>query len=380
MIKRTFIVVMIIFFITRLSAFEINISWGDIAQYIGLDGGDIEDYASNVEEEVSENLGVLGDLGGMCYSYDPPSLGTLHISANLCSLVGNVNLQSPCDSAPNIPGFKKIDRFKTLNLQRYCENVFGSHTVFDINVIVGDIDTNKNIFAVNSDGLDSTEYYYTLDDARENLTMIEAIRNNNYEATYIYKSILNASEKSPKDLDISKINVAYATKEAYHDSIDEQVESFATLHDELDLNKFKKNCLIQFRKINKATSDFEERKKQKESLKAKLLEEYDKIAQKYGVYRRKQRMLLEHRDPVVNPTKEFISGYEPKNRAAIIYAVEKQKAHEAKIYTEVREEVAALNRKVALIVDKALYSTHEFDREKAFQEIQALIDGNEEEE
>ncbi|CAA6799808.1 MAG: Unknown protein [uncultured Sulfurovum sp.] len=364
-----------LFLVSPITAFEINISWGDIARYIGLEGGDIEDYASQIEETASENLGVLGDLGGMCYSYDPPSLGSLYISANICSLVGNVNLKSPCASAPSIPGFKKIDKFKnTLDLKRYCENVFGSQVVFDINKIVGEIDINKNIFAVSRDGYDSVENYYTLDDARENLTMIEAIKNNNYEATYIYKSLLNASQKVPKNLDVSKMNVAYTTKEEYKTSIDEQVESFSTLHDQLDLNKFKKNCLLQFRKINKATKDIDERKKQKESLKSKLLEEYREIADKYGIYKRKQRVLLEHRDPVVNPTKEFISGYEPKHRAAIIYAVEKQKTHISKIYTEVKEEVDTLNRKVALIVDKTLYSTHEFDREKAFKEIQDLID------
>lgn len=369
------IILLSLLFVSPILAFEINISWGDIAKYIGLEGGDIEDYASQIEESASENLGVLGDLGGMCYVYDPPSLGSLHISANICSLVGNIDLKSPCASAPNIPGFKKIDRFKNnLDLKRYCENVFGNQVIFDIDKIVGEIDINKNIFAVSSDGSDSVETYYTLDDARENLTMIEAIKNNNYEATYIYKSLLNASQKAPKNLDVSKINVAYTTKEDYKTSIDEQVESFSTLHDQLDLNKFKKNCLVQFRKINKATNDFEERKKQKESLKAKLLEEYSKIADKYGIYKKKQRILLEHRDPVVNPTKEFISGYEPKHRAAIIYAVEKQKAHEAKIYSEVKEEVDTLKRKVALIVDKTLYATHEFDREKAFKEIQDLID------
>lgn len=360
---------------SSLSAFEINISWGDVAKYLGIDGGSIEDYAAEVEEEMSSQLGVLGELGGMCYSYDPPSLGTLNISVNVCSLVEHINLKSPCESAPNIPGFKRIDRFKNrLDLKRYCDNVFGEHVVFDMDKIVGDIDINKNIFAIGSDGLDSVENYYTLADARENLTMIEAIKHNNYEATYIYKSLLNASEKTPKDIDVSKINVAYETKEEYRSSMDEQVESFATLRDQLDLNKFKKNCLVQFRKINRATKDFEERKKQKEALKSKLIEEYHSITEKYGIYKRKQRVLLEHRDPVVNPTKSFINGYEPKDRAAIIYAVEKQKAHEAKIYASVREEVEALNRKVALIVDKTLYSTHEFDREKAFKEIQELID------
>ena len=57
-----------------------------------------------------------------------------------------------------------------------------------------------------------------------------------------------------------------------------------------------------------------------------------------------------------------------------IYTIEKQKAHKAKIYAEVEQEVDEMNRKVALIVDKTLYSTHEFDREKALEEIKKLID------
>jgi len=371
--KIIFILMIVGMSVTQVNA-DWTINWGDIKDYLGIGGGDIEDTSSSIEESASDKLGVLGELGGMCYVYDPPSLGSLNISVNMCSLMGNVDIASPCKSAPPIPGFRKVDKFGNLDLKRYCENIFGPEIVFNIDNIVPKIDLNRNIFSVSSTGSYSIPTNYNLSEVRENLTMLEAVTNNNFEAVYVYNSLLNSSKKKPKDLDVSKLNVAYTTKEDYTESLTTQVENFSTIHDQLDLNKFKKNCLIQFRKINTLYSDFDDRKKEKEALKGKLLEEYRKITEKYAIFKRNQRGLLEHRDPVVNPTKEFIEGYKPKNRASIIYTIEKQKAHKAKIYAEVEQEVDEMNRKVALIVDKTLYSTHEFDREKALEEIKKLID------
>jgi hypothetical protein len=369
--------IIFILMIVGITSSQVNaaftFTWGDVADYLGIGGGDIEDSASLVEETISDQLGVLGELGSMCYVYDPPSLGALHISANICSLMGNVNITSPCKSAPPLPGFKKVDRFGNLDLKRYCENIFGTEIIFNIDKIVPEIDLNKNIFAVSAKGSYSIPTNYNLSEVRENLTMFEAVKNNNFEATYVYNALLNSSKKKPKDLDVSQLNVAYTTKEDYSKSVNVQVENFSTMHDQLDLNKFKKNCLIQFRKINTLYSDFADRKKQKAALKGELLEEYRKITEKYAIFKRNQRTLLEHRDPVVNPTKEFIDAYEPKHRASIIYTVEKQKTHRAKIYAEVEQEVAEMNRKVILIVDKTLYATHEFDRDKALKEIKKLI-------
>lgn len=360
---------------------------GDLSQYINLNSS-FEDILTNAQDNALGQLGgtlneAAGDVIGVCYNYKPAPLKDIKISIDMCGMMDKLNIDDPCGAAPDLSsfGFEK-SQTKSMDFKSFCENTMGSKKTYKLNDLVSNADFNKNLFNAPeakqaATGVDAgvVAPSYTLADARKNQVLIDAITSNDVDTVNYYNSTLEVSDnKNPSKIDISKANVAYETPEDFYKSAQSQVEAFKKLKEQLDIKKFSENILNAYKRVNSETTNPQERIKQKQAIKGKLLDQqYMDLVNRYVRIKTKQRTMLEYRQTIAMPTKEYVEQFQDAMKPKVINAIEFQKAQLSNIISEVEAEGDVYRHKAIAAERKAFMATDEIDEAKTIAQIDKLI-------
>jgi len=361
--------------------------FGDVLSYFDIGGVEAGDFFHALQEEAVGNLaGQIGEGAGSvmdtCYVYSPsssPVYGS-KININVCSVMNS--LPNLCDSAPDLGSYGYRKKNPKWDLKNACKNIMGNKQTIKISDYIPNANMNIELFNMDTSNKSSViggKIRYAFSETN-NKHYIAALKDGDYETLTIYNNILNTSNAtSPDDIDISKINVAYSTIDEYSKSVEERVDAFRTLEDQLNISRVKKLAYDTFIGINKKhplTENFSSqtsRENEKISAKSKILEDYEKLVDKFVKMNIKDRMLLEYRPGVLNPTKETVDNRPEEERARVVYVIEKQKAIQANIIRQERRKGDTLTKRAKREITRVMYATEELNEKATMKNIQALV-------
>ena len=366
----------------------LNDLFGDILSYFNIGGVEAGDFFDALQEEVGNNIaGVIGEGAGsamdMCYVYNPSTLPVYgsKIDLNICGIMDS--MPNLCDSAPDLSSFGYRKKNPKWDLKNACKNLVGTKQSVNIADYIPQINTNIELFNMNTNNTSSEiggKIRYSFSETN-NKHYLQALNDGDYETLTVFNNILNTSESTnPDDIDISKINVSYETIDDYTKSVEDRVDAFRTLEDQLNISRVKKIAYDTFIGINKKhplTEDFASqtnRENEKLGAKSKMLEDYEKLVDKYVKMNIKDRMLLEYKPGVLDPTKATVERWQEEERARVIYVIEKQKAIQSKIIREEKRRGDVLIKRAEREITRVMYATEELNEKATMKNIQALID------
>jgi len=288
-----------------------------------------------------------------------------------------------CDSAPDLSSFGYRKKNPKWDLKNACKNLVGTKQSVNIADYIPQINTNIELFNMDTNNTSSEiggKIRYSFSETN-NKHYLQALNDGDYETLTVFNNILNTSESTnPDDIDISKINVSYETIDDYTKSVEDRVDAFRTLEDQLNISRVKKIAYDTFIGINKKhplTEDFASqtnRENEKLGAKSKMLEDYEKLVDKYVKMNIKDRMLLEYKPGVLDPTKATVERWQEEERARVIYVIEKQKAIQSKIIREEKRRGDVLIKRAEREITRVMYATEELNEKATMKNIQALID------
>jgi len=360
--------------------------WGDIfgevTKYFDISGFEAGNWWEGI---IGEGLNALAGTAGAdgvmetCYVYNPRAWDS-KIEIDLCGVLDK--LPNLCESAPDLGAFGYTKKTFDWNIKDACTKLVEDKLEISIGDYLGGFNTNIDLFNMETDNKSSIyggKLKYGFKDT-ENKHYLQAMLDGDHETLTVYNNIMNTTgTTSPDDIDISMLNVAYETIEDYTNSVQERVDTFRMLKDQLNISRVKSIAYKRMLSINeekKLTTDENsqlEREETKIGAIGKMLEDYKEIVDKQVKMNVKERMLLEYKPGVLDPTKNTVKRFQKEDRARVVFVIEKQKAIQAKIYREEMEKGDKLIKAADREMHRVMYATEELNEEMTMEKIQELI-------
>lgn len=361
--------------------------FGDILEYFDIGGVEAGDFFDALQQETGNSLsGVIGEGAGsamdMCYVYNPSTLPVYgsKINLNICGIMDK--MPNLCNSVPDLSAFGYRKKNPKWDLKTACKNLVGTKQSVSIADYITNANTNIELFNMDTNNTSAAiggKIRYSFSET-SNKHYLKALQDGDYETLTVFNNILNTSDETdPDKIDISKINVSYNTIDDYTKSVEERVDAFRTLEDQLNISRVKRLAYKTFIGINQKhplTEDFASqtnRENEKLGAKSKMIEDYGELVDKYVKMNIKDRMLLEYRPGVLDPTKATVNNFQQEERARIVFVIEKQKAIQAKILRAEQRKGDVLKKRAEREITRAMYATEELNEAATMKNIQELI-------
>ena len=320
----------------------------------------------------------VGGVLSYCYDYKPSPVKNFDFSFDPCNLFGNSSL-SPCDSAPNLEKlgyYKKSDVSQlSFDFNRYCNKLINSNET--TTQVVKSVNTSKTIdktIVNNNDKVENkiSDSAIGLEKGLSNIDVKKAIETNNYKTYTVMKDVVKRADDNVDEIDFTNINVEYKTLEEYEESVESLANDYTQSKNNINLDKLKRESYEQFVRVNADTSDENEREKQKEALKSKILEDYKNLLDKFEKYEidKTTWLLTNENKQVVYPTANVVKGAATtEEKINMIYYIEKQKKEKANMITIVKSQTFNTYEQAKKVIEVSYLKSIEFNREKEYNAI-----------
>ena len=330
-----------------------NVLLGDDKLYT-YDPFAVFNYDDEIRNTLKDTLGPLYQLVDMCYNFTPPSIMDYLPDINLCESLPIIRV-NPCEALPDLSilGYTKRTMFgrKDFDTKTYCNKFIKSKKVkMKMIDAIKNVNFNINLYDKDKNNM-KKDIDLPLETIEKHRGLSKIVKNNDYMGGYVLTQIFNNSKRIDiSELDLNKITVEYNTTEDFDDSVKELAENFLMLKDELDIGLLREKSRAALYRVNKdypldeITNDAGQviselkRNKQKESIKGKLLKNYQTLLEKYHTLLTKRELFLRYRPTVMIPTKANLQNYPSDARIRKVYEVELQKQKKLKLLKRLQKK------------------------------------------